>query len=103
MEPVIKFDDAVKPDVRTRSADLEGSGGRLPAPDTTELIVFPMSFAQQRLWFLDQLEPGKSVYNVPEAMHLAGPLDVDALKRSINEIVRRHEALRTTFGDVEEN
>jgi amino acid adenylation domain-containing protein len=57
----------------------------------------PLSFAQQRLWFIDQLEPGLSAYNVPLAICLTGPLDVAALEQSLNEIIRRHEALRTTF------
>lgn len=61
----------------------------------------PLSFAQQRLWFIDQLEPQSSAYNVPGAWRLTGPLDIAALQRSINEIVRRHEALRTTFATVE--
>ena len=62
----------------------------------------PLSFAQQRLWFLDQLEPGSTVYNVPGALRIKGPLDVEVLERCFNEIVRRHEALRTTFSIVEE-
>ncbi|HEY4903815.1 MAG TPA: amino acid adenylation domain-containing protein [Candidatus Sulfotelmatobacter sp.] len=57
----------------------------------------PLSFAQQRLWFLDQLEPGNPLYNVPCAIHLEGNLDQEALERSLNEIVRRHEILRTRF------
>jgi amino acid adenylation domain-containing protein len=57
----------------------------------------PLSFAQERLWFLEQLEPGNSVYNICRAQRLTGPLDVVVLTRSINEIVRRHEILRTTF------
>ena len=61
----------------------------------------PLSFAQQRLWFLDQLEPGSPVYNVIEALHLEGPLDLTALERSFSEIVRRHESLRTNFVCVE--
>jgi amino acid adenylation domain-containing protein len=57
----------------------------------------PLSFAQQRLWFLDQLEPGGVSYNIPGAVRLRGPLDLDALARSLTEIVRRHESLRTVF------
>ena len=62
---------------------------------------FCLSFAQQRLWFLDQLEPGKSIYNVPGALRLKGPLAVDALQRSLEEIIGRHAALRTTFATAE--
>src|SRR6185437_2159200 len=61
----------------------------------------PLSFAQQRLWFIDRLEPGTSVYNFPAAVRLTGPLNVAALEQSLDEIVRRHEALRTTFAIVD--
>ncbi len=61
----------------------------------------PLSFAQQRLWFLDQLEPGSALYNVPGAYCLNGPLDFKSLEQSLNEIVRRHEVLRTTFRSVD--
>jgi NRPS condensation-like uncharacterized protein len=61
----------------------------------------PLSFAQQRLWFIEQLEPGTAAYNLPGAMRLSGVLDVVALERSFTEIVRRHEALRTRFETVE--
>ncbi|HEX3560510.1 MAG TPA: amino acid adenylation domain-containing protein [Pyrinomonadaceae bacterium] len=57
----------------------------------------PLSFAQQRLWFLDQYEPENILYNIPAAIRLKGALNVAALERSLNEILRRHEALRTTF------
>lgn len=56
----------------------------------------PLSFAQQRLWVLTQLEPDGASYNVPIALRLSGTLDAAALERSINELVRRHEVLRTT-------
>lgn len=61
----------------------------------------PLSFAQQRLWFLDQMEPGNPLYNLPGAVRLKGSLNVAALEQSFNEIVRRHEALRTTFKTVD--
>ncbi|HYW73053.1 MAG TPA: amino acid adenylation domain-containing protein, partial [Pyrinomonadaceae bacterium] len=57
----------------------------------------PLSFAQQRLWFIDQLTPGSVVYNMPLAMRLRGSLQVDVLERALSEIVRRHEVLRTSF------
>jgi amino acid adenylation domain-containing protein/non-ribosomal peptide synthase protein (TIGR01720 family) len=58
----------------------------------------PLSFAQQRLWFLDQMEPGNPNLHLAAALHLAGPLDVPALEAALREVVRRHETLRTTFG-----
>jgi hypothetical protein len=60
----------------------------------------PLSFAQQRLWFLYQLTPNSPFYNVPAAIRLIGKLDQVALERSFQEIVRRHAALRTTFTTV---
>ena len=81
-----------------------GDGGRKvtlppvePAPRHGDL---PLSFAQQRLWFFDRLEPGNPFYNVPVALRLSGRLDRRALAQSLSEVVRRHEALRTTFPAV---
>jgi amino acid adenylation domain-containing protein len=59
--------------------------------------AYPLSFAQQRLWFWDQLQPAQSAYNVPVCLRLRGELNVEALDRSLSEIVRRHEILRTRF------
>jgi amino acid adenylation domain-containing protein len=70
----------------------------LPVPRHGDLAL---SFAQQRLWFFDQLEPGHSAYNIPAAVRLKGPLNLAALERSLNEIVERHESLRTTFGETD--
>ena len=61
----------------------------------------PLSFAQQRLWYLDQLEPGNAAYNNPVALRLSGPLDTAALERAINEVVSRHEVLRTRIAVVD--
>ena len=60
--------------------------------------ALPLSFAQQRLWFIEQLRPGQSTYNVPAALRLRGALDAGALERALTALVARHEALRTTFG-----
>ncbi|HET9229073.1 MAG TPA: condensation domain-containing protein, partial [Thermoanaerobaculia bacterium] len=57
----------------------------------------PLTSAQQRLWLLDRLEPGSIAYNMPSPVRLRGPLDVAALEQALNEIVRRHESLRTVF------
>jgi len=59
--------------------------------------VFPATFAQQRLWFLEQLQPGSASYLIPWSLRINGKLNTQALERSLNEIVRRHEILRTTF------
>ncbi|HEV3051850.1 MAG TPA: amino acid adenylation domain-containing protein, partial [Longimicrobium sp.] len=61
----------------------------------------PLSFAQERLWFLDRLEPGSTTYNIPGAWRLGGALDERALERALGEIVRRHETLRTAVGEVD--
>jgi amino acid adenylation domain-containing protein len=58
---------------------------------------WPLSYAQRRLWFLEQVDPGNAVYNVPAAVRLSGQLDLEALERTLTEIVCRHESLRTTF------
>ncbi|MBN3884992.1 MAG: non-ribosomal peptide synthetase [Nostoc sp.] len=68
----------------------------------SQISPAPLSFAQQRLWFLQQLDPSNPYYSELACVQLVGALNVDALERSFNEIVRRHEALRTTFEIVEE-
>ncbi|HEX3128898.1 MAG TPA: amino acid adenylation domain-containing protein, partial [Thermoanaerobaculia bacterium] len=67
----------------------------LPIPRTDFL---PLSFAQRRLWFLEQLEPGTAAYNVPGEVRLSGPLDVERLSAAFEEVLRRHEVLRTVYG-----
>ncbi|ELS00501.1 amino acid adenylation enzyme/thioester reductase family protein [Xenococcus sp. PCC 7305] len=68
-----------------------------PVPRTENL---PLSFAQQRLWFLDRLEPGNPFYNQPAALRLTGKLQVEILEQSFQEIIRRHEILRTNFTNI---
>ena len=91
------------PTVAGLAALIEEARARKAAPAGPALVPvprggdLPLSFAQQRLWFLDQLEPGSPLYNNSAAVRLTGPLDAAVLERSLNEIVRRHEVLRTVF------
>src|SRR5215207_2397608 len=83
---------------------LAGSVSASPAAHTiprrqTEGAV-PLSFAQQRLWFLDQLVPGSSFYHIPVGVRIPRSIDVAIVARSLNESVRRHESLRTVFQSV---
>jgi amino acid adenylation domain-containing protein len=73
----------------------------VPIPAAERGPCPPLSFAQERLWFLDCLEPGTAFYNVPVALSMTGELDVPALASALREIVRRHEVLRTTFDQLE--
>ncbi len=73
----------------------------LPIEHVSREGELPLSFAQQRLWFLDQLESGTPFYNICRGLILKGSLNVAALEQSLNEIVRRHEVLRTNFRDVD--
>ncbi len=83
-------------------AALSAAGHRSAAPPLVRAErVGPLSFAQQRLWFLDQLAPGSAVYNLPSPLSLEGELDRRALRDVLTEVVRRHEALRTTFPSVD--
>ncbi|MBA3441823.1 MAG: condensation protein, partial [Pyrinomonadaceae bacterium] len=70
-------------------------------PRRSQQNFVPLSFSQRRLWFLDQLEPGNPFYNVPRPIRMNGALNVEALSRTLNEIVARHESLRTTFDVIE--
>ncbi|HKH43059.1 MAG TPA: amino acid adenylation domain-containing protein, partial [Thermoanaerobaculia bacterium] len=94
------FEAPVLADLATRiEAALRSGAMRLqppivPAPREKTL---PLSFAQQRLWLLDQLEPGRPLYNMPAALRIQGPLDARVLALCFGEILRRHEALRTVF------
>lgn len=87
-----------------------GSENRLDVPSARARAIVPvprdrnllLSFSQQRLWFLYQLEPSTSAYNIPTAVRLNGSLDIAALERTLTEVVRRHEVLRTYYGMVDD-
>ncbi|MFL6200615.1 MAG: condensation domain-containing protein, partial [Thermoanaerobaculia bacterium] len=78
-----------------------GEGSLLPPLVPGPGGLAPLSFPQQRLWFLDRLQPGRAIYNVPIALRLDGPLDPAALERSLDGAIRRQEALRTRFVEVD--
>jgi len=71
-----------------------------PIQPTKERTQLPLSWAQERLWFLNQLEGPSATYNIPIAIRITGSLDIDALQQALAEIVRRHEVLRTSFHTV---
>ena len=81
------------------SDDSDSAASEEECSGDREVVVFPASFAQQRLCFLDRLEPDSPLYNVPLAFRLRGPLSAPALAGALAELVRRHEVLRTTFAE----
>ncbi|MDG1462564.1 MAG: amino acid adenylation domain-containing protein, partial [Gammaproteobacteria bacterium] len=88
-------------------AELLNSGNPQNVDDPIQTIArdqdLPLSFAQQRLWFLDQLDPENAVYSVPWAIGLSGPLRITALQNALDVLVQRHEVLRTTFPAADGN
>ncbi len=93
------------PTVRAMAERVEALRGDGPGEQAPPIVpvprdgpgALPLSFSQQRLWFIEQLDPGDPAYNLPVALRLRGRLDVAALERSVAEVARRHETLRTVF------
>lgn len=101
-------DPEFSPEMRKRFEDLLAEQGIEPLADNgiplrTSPGPAPLSFAQQRLWFLHQLDPESPIYNIPVFMRISGDLDGQALSSALGEIVRRHESLRTAFPVVDGN
>src|SRR5258708_29648029 len=85
-----------------RLKEQSASGESRPIQPRSDLSEVPLTFSQESLWFLTQLAPDKAVYNRPLGIHLTGPLEVDNLRLSLNQIILRHEILRSTFPIVNE-
>ncbi|HEV7376647.1 MAG TPA: amino acid adenylation domain-containing protein, partial [Pyrinomonadaceae bacterium] len=96
-----------RPTVRAMAEEIEealrgGEGTEIgPIERISREDSLPVSFAQQRLWLIDQLQPASAAYNIPVTVRLTGHLDVAALEQTLTEIVRRHEVLRTTFVEMD--
>ncbi|MGD1344654.1 amino acid adenylation domain-containing protein [Mycobacterium seoulense] len=80
---------------------IDGGPGREPLVAVERPATVPLSFAQSRLWFLEQLHDGATTYNMPTAFRISGPLDVEALCAALDDVVARHESLRTVFPDLD--
>ncbi|MCH1867725.1 non-ribosomal peptide synthetase [Nocardioides sp. CFH 31398] len=90
------------PTVAGLARELAGAAtGRAGLRPMTRPDELPLSFAQRRLWFLNQLDPGDAAYNIPAVLRLRGGLDVEALESAVHDVVARHETLRTTFPAVD--
>ncbi|HEX2187288.1 MAG TPA: amino acid adenylation domain-containing protein, partial [Longimicrobiaceae bacterium] len=102
--PVRAVFEAPTPAALAERVERAAAEGADPAPPLVPVEhggPVPLSFAQQRLWFVEQLAPGTPAYNVPALVRLSGALDVDALRRALEEVVRRHEGIRTRFVAVD--
>ncbi len=96
-----------EPTIAELAKIVEGRSHQESAPQIPPLVSIardgelPVSFSQQSLWLLDQLRPGSPFYNIPNTLHITGLLNLTALEQSLNEIIKRHEGLRTTFAKVD--
>src|SRR5215510_5185406 len=86
--------EALRQRLQHKEAAIETAEGKI-TPRRQRSNVSPLSFEQQRLWILDQLKPGNPAYNIPTPMRFLGKLEIGILERVLNEIVQRHESLRT--------
>ncbi|MBW3655943.1 MAG: amino acid adenylation domain-containing protein, partial [Gemmatimonadetes bacterium] len=99
----VLFEGATVAEMAARVEEIRGGGGSVlpPVQPADRTKPLPLSFAQERLWFLHRLQPESAFYNIPAVWRVDGGLDKAALERALGEVVRRHEALRTVFPEVD--
>ncbi|HET9477696.1 MAG TPA: condensation domain-containing protein, partial [Pyrinomonadaceae bacterium] len=100
---------ALSPEQRALfEASLQAKGLRVPQVDQIprrpreDVNLFPTSIDQERLWFIEQLQPGNAAYNIFSASRIRGPLNASLMELVVNELIKRHEVLRTTFTIVDD-
>ncbi|MGV5049105.1 amino acid adenylation domain-containing protein [Rhodococcus pyridinivorans] len=93
----VLFEESTVEGLAARVSEHAGAGGRVPLVAQVRPDRVPLSFAQQRMWFINQFDTASPVYNVPLAIRLSGALDVTALSNAVADVIDRHESLRTVY------
>ncbi|MFD6884854.1 condensation domain-containing protein, partial [Rhodococcus sp. NPDC060084] len=97
----VLFEAATVGELAGRVEQVSGGGAGVPLVARVRPAQVPLSLAQQRMWFLNRLDPGSAVDNIPVAIRLSGSLDVDALQAAVSDVVARHESLRTVYPEID--
>ncbi|NME81519.1 condensation domain-containing protein, partial [Rhodococcus sp. 105337] len=97
----VLFEASTVGELAVRVEQVSGGGAGVPLVARVRPEEIPLSLAQQRMWFLNQLDPGSAANNIPGAIRLSGSLDVDALQAAVSDVVARHESLRTVYPEID--
>ncbi|MFD3813435.1 condensation domain-containing protein, partial [Rhodococcus sp. NPDC058639] len=97
----VLFEASTVGELAVRVEQVSGRGAGVPLVARARPAQVPLSLAQQRMWFLNRLDPGSAANNIPAAIRLSGSLDVDALQAAVSDVVARHESLRTVYPEVD--
>ncbi|WP_346765425.1 amino acid adenylation domain-containing protein, partial [Rhodococcus sp. 105337] len=97
----VLFEASTVGELAVRVEQVSGGGAGVPLVAGVRPAQIPLSLAQQRMWFLNRLDPESAVNNIPVAIRLSGSLDVDALQAAVSDVVARHESLRTVYPEID--
>ena len=97
----VLFEASTVGELAVRVEQVSGGGAGVPLVARVRPAQIPLSLAQQRMWFLNRLDPGSAANNIPVAIRLSGSLDVDALQAAVSDVVARHESLRTVYPEID--